>query len=500
MSSVNLTMDNKIDQINSEGTSEGIAEGKLGNIEIEVKSLQFPESINPALEKKLIHRFDWRLMPMFATMYFFSSLDRSNIGNAKVAGMDVDIGITDSQYSTAVSVVYATYLPVMLPGVWLMKQFKQPKYYLSAMMACWSFASLFTMFANNYASLLALRLLIGLFEGSFFTCMSVITTDYYFPHEIGRRTAFFFTAASWASAFGGLIGTGISEIKTGKLASWRYIYLIEGLLSLCGAAWIFFGLPDGPSQLVKTDEEREVFEDREMRRKFFTDEDGFDVKEIFAAITDYKTQFSVVIQFCQDICLYGFSTFLPSILKSGLKYNALQAQYLSVPVFLFAGGVFFVCAELSDKKKMRGPFIAFTNIFGITGYILLLAVNNNAVKYFACYLISFSTYTGTGINESWVASNTAPRFKRYSAICINQTLGNVAGAISAQVYRAPPKYTLGHAFTLGCLVVSTISACTCSWLLHKRNLHNQKVMETGVDDRKRSRTIGDDSPEFRFLI
>ncbi|KAG0678875.1 hypothetical protein C6P40_000977 [Pichia californica] len=473
---------------------------RKNDYKIETEPIDSFNPIDQAAEKRLVHKFDWRLMPMFATMYFFSSLDRSNIGNAKVAGMTADLGISDVQYSNVVSVLYATYLPVMLPGVWFMKRCKKPRYYMAGMMFCWSLCSLFTLFAKSYGSLIALRLLIGLFEGSYFSCIAVITTDYYLPVELGRRTAYFFASSSLASAFGGLIATGITKITSGNLKSWQYIFLIEGILSCIAVAWLFFGLPDSPDQLIKTDEEREVYKDRERRRILYTDTNGFEFKEVLAACTDYKTSFSVVIQFTQDICLYGFSTFLPIILKSGLKFNSLQAQYLSVPVYLLAGIIFLIAAEISDRKKIRGPIIAFTNIFGITGYILLLAVKNNAVKYFACYLICFSIYTGTGINESWLASNTSPRFKRYTAIGLNQTLGNVSGAISPQVYRKSPDYVLGHAFTLGCLIVSSICSLICSWLLHKRNLHNEKVMETGVDDRNRKRDYGDDSPEFRFII
>ena len=42
---------------------------------------------NIAAEKKFIRKMDLLLMPMFGSMYFFSYLDRSNIGNAKLAGL-----------------------------------------------------------------------------------------------------------------------------------------------------------------------------------------------------------------------------------------------------------------------------------------------------------------------------------------------------------------------------------------------------------------------------
>lgn len=450
-------------------------------------------------ETKLVRKFDLIIMPLFCAAYFFSALDRSNIGNAAVAGMTADIGLTSAQYSNAVSLVYATYLPVMLPGVWILRKFKHPRFYMGGMIICWSIVSVFTVFVNSYASLLAVRLLLGFFEGSFFSCMTLIATDYYLPLEIGRRTSYYFVASALSSSFGGLIATGITKINLGALESWRYLYLIEGILSFVCGVCVFIFLPDSPESLLHLKEEREVFESRALRRKIYQGSTHFDKAEFLSAF-DIKIACSVVIQFCQDICLYGFSTFLPSILKSGLGFSALSAQYMTVPVYLFSAGVYLVFAEVSDRKKIRGPLIVLSNVFGITGYIILLSVDKASVKYFACYLICFSLYIGTGINESWIATNTAPAFKRGCAIAINQSLGNVAGAISPQVYIHPPEYRLGHYFTLGCLCVSSLTAIGCSIYFHKKNQNNRAILATGVDTRKQKRKTGDDSPEFEFVI
>lgn len=450
-------------------------------------------------ERKLVRKFDLVLMPLFCSAYFFAALDRSNIGNANVAGMSDDIGLSATQYSNAVSMVYATYLPMMLPGVWLLRKFKKPRYYMGGMILCWSLVSIFTVFVNSYGSLLAVRLLLGLCEGSFFSCMTLIATDYYLPTEIGRRTSYYFVASALSSSFGGLIATGITKVHSGALESWRYLYLIEGLLSfLCGLC-VFFLLPDGPDDLVKTPIEKEIHANRTLRRKLYQGSVDFDKNEFFSAF-DLKIAFSVVIQFCQDVCLYGFSTFLPSILKSGLNFDSLEAQYMTVPVYIFSAVVYLVFAEISDRKKLRGPIIVLSNVFGITGYIILLSVDKASVKYFACYLICFSLYIGTGVNESWIASNTAPAFKRGCAIAINQTLGNVAGAISPQVYIHPPAYRLGHFFTLGCLCLSSVTAIVCSLYLHRKNQINKRILAEGVDSRNEKRKHGDDSPEFEFLI
>lgn len=43
--------------------------------------------IDPNTERALVRKFDFRLLPVLAIMYLFNSLDKSNVGNAKTAGL-----------------------------------------------------------------------------------------------------------------------------------------------------------------------------------------------------------------------------------------------------------------------------------------------------------------------------------------------------------------------------------------------------------------------------
>lgn len=63
---------------------------------------------------------------------------------------------------------------------------------------------------------------------------------------------------------------------------------------------------------------------------------------------------SGAIQFCQDILLYGFSTFLPAILK-GMGHSTLETQYLTIPVYIFGGICFMIFAYISDRMTLRSP-------------------------------------------------------------------------------------------------------------------------------------------------
>lgn len=53
---------------------------------------------------------DYRLVPMLAVLYLISHLDRANIGNAKIAGMTKDLGLSGIQYNIALSLFFIPYV------------------------------------------------------------------------------------------------------------------------------------------------------------------------------------------------------------------------------------------------------------------------------------------------------------------------------------------------------------------------------------------------------
>jgi hypothetical protein len=50
------------------------------------------------------------LLPILALLFLCSFIDRTNVGNAKILGLEKDIGIDDHQYAIGLCVFYATYI------------------------------------------------------------------------------------------------------------------------------------------------------------------------------------------------------------------------------------------------------------------------------------------------------------------------------------------------------------------------------------------------------
>jgi hypothetical protein len=137
------------------------------------------------------------------------------------------------------------------------------------------------------------------------------------------------------------------------LGSW--VYIIEGIFSMIIAVIVWFGLPTNPAEAwFLSPEQKEMMRIRQAQTAEYHGSDEFNWEELRIAIRDPKVYLSAAIQFCQDILLYGFSTFLPAILKAA-NYNTLQSNYLTIPVYIFGAIAFIAAAVASDRLRLRAP-------------------------------------------------------------------------------------------------------------------------------------------------
>jgi MFS family permease len=101
--------------------------------------------------------------------------------------------------------------------------------------------------------------------------------------------AIFFSAATAAGAFGGLLARGISEMDgVAGLGGWAWIFILEGLITFVVAVVAFFVMQDYPStaKFLTEDERTEVTRRLEQDRSSLADE--FDMKYFWHAVKDWK--------------------------------------------------------------------------------------------------------------------------------------------------------------------------------------------------------------------
>lgn len=122
------------------------------------------------IDQLLILKFsqDWRLVPMLACLYLISQLDRANIGNAKIEGLDKDLGLSGVQYNICNSIFFVPYVLLEVPSNVLLKKFSRPSVYLGILVTSWGIVMTCHGFVKNFPGLLILRLILGSLEAGFY--------------------------------------------------------------------------------------------------------------------------------------------------------------------------------------------------------------------------------------------------------------------------------------------------------------------------------------------
>ncbi|GIZ37800.1 hypothetical protein CKM354_000123400 [Cercospora kikuchii] len=484
-----------------------------------------PTVVDAATEKALMRKLDMRLVPMVMWMYLMSFMDRVSIGNARLYGMEADLGLTGNQYQIGISVLFITYCLFEAPSNMVLKQLR-PKWYLAALTLAWGLVATFSAFTQNFAGLIAIRLLLGLFEAGLFPGLIVYLTIFYNKRHIALRMAYLFATAAIAGAVGGLVSYGIGFMDndpnpvnvnpgdpeyvtppgTAGWRAWRWIFAINGALTVVTAFAIPFVLADKPENAkFLTEQDRcnmVLLREAEVGQTKSGQE--FAMKDAKEAFVDWKVYVMAACQFCSNTTLYAFSVFLPTIINQTGSYSIAEVQCLTIPIYALGAGLYIGCSFWSDKIQIRGPFIVAFTIGTILGYLLLITYANPAAALVGCFFVGGCIFLTCGMAMPWFTSNN-PRFgKRTTANGIQLTVGNAAGVLSPFLFTGSgPVYTEGYAVAIGLLGLSGSLFTGMHFYWRKRNANKRAGKEDwraeglSADEVKE---LGDKNPNYFFTI
>ncbi|KAJ5084533.1 hypothetical protein NUU61_009112 [Penicillium alfredii] len=464
--------------------------------------------IDPARETRLLLKLDLCICPLVMLIFLVAYLDRSNVGNAAVAGMPEDIGLVGNQLGNAVSLFYATYVFFEIPFSMLLKKLR-PNRLISALIIGFSASVLSAGFVKNVAGLYITRLLLGVFESGLFPCLTVLLTTFYKREEQAQRISYLFVSAALSGGFGGLLAFGLIRLDgAGGLEGWRWLFIVEGLMSAVVGIATFFLLPnDYETAYFLNEEDKELMRMRMQLSARYADDEAFDVREVWKTLRDPKSWLTSLNQIAINICSFGFSTFLPTIIK-GFGYDSVRTQLLTVPVYIWASLFYLVIANLSDRVRMRAVFMVPLCLVSTIGYAMLLGVDVHArgPLYFATYVCVTGIYCVVGLGVSWNANSHAGYYKRTMAVGLQQSIGNCAGLIAGQIYKSTTngRYVVGHSVSLAAMCVAFFGNIAMWTLLR---YHNKKRASMPAEEREviinsasYEKRGGDFHPDFRYIL
>ncbi|KAH7027382.1 major facilitator superfamily domain-containing protein [Microdochium trichocladiopsis] len=461
--------------------------------------------IDPKKERKLLWKIDLFLVPLLTLSFLSAYLDRSNIGNAAIAGMPEELGMSKQQLANAILFFYVTYVPFELPGALLVKKVR-PSRLLPTFMFGWSVTCLGTGFMKTPGQLYASRLLTGLFEAGMYPALAITLTTFYTPREQARRFAYLYLSVGLSGGFGGLFAYALLQLDGRHgLSGWRWLFIVEGVLSIGVCCLLWALMPDNyESAKFLNAEDKELMRLRTIKHdRYMRLNETFDKREVAKTFKDPKIWTSAMVQFLGDILSFGTSTFMPALVRS-FGFDSVLTQLLTAPIFFVAVAIFITLSIWSDKVEKRFPFMIGGAVTCCVGYSLLIGLPMTArgALYFAPFIVTPGIYIMLGMNYVWMLNSHAGYYKRATAIGINMTVGNSAGLVIAQIFKDTTpdgRYVIGLSTSLGCGALCIVLAFV-QW----KYLRRQNAIREALTPEERQLWIdqgrtGDAHPDYRFI-
>lgn len=187
---------------------------------------------DPKAESRLRLKIDLYIVPTVSLLYLFCFIDRANIGNAKLANLEKDLGLVKYDYNKVLSVFYISYIIFEIPSNILCK-IVGPGWFIPAISLGFGICSICTAFVHNIHQISGVRFLLGLFEAGMMPGIAYYLSRWYRRSELTFRLSLYIVMAPLAGAFGGLLASGILKLSHfGGLHKWRMIFAIEGMVSI----------------------------------------------------------------------------------------------------------------------------------------------------------------------------------------------------------------------------------------------------------------------------
>lgn len=456
-------------------------------------------------ESKLVTRIDLHVIPFLCIMYLLAFLDRVNIANANVFGLSQELGIVDgNKYNTALVIFFVPYILFEIPSNILLKKMK-PRVWLSICMFGFGLVTLLQGFVQNYAGLLTTRFFLGVFETGMFPGAFYLIGMWYRRHEAQKRYSFFFSSTTLAGAFGGLLASAIGKMDhVAGYRGWRWIFILEGLLTVIVSFFFFFLLPNFPEEVKwLTEDERTFVKARlQIDQGKSAAQRSISLRDVGNVFRDPKIIVGGFMYFGLIVPAYGYAYFSPSIIQS-YGYSPIQTQLHSVPPWAAAFGFSMLVAWFSDKLKHRFLFTIFPICVCITGFAILLTVHNNRqVQYGALYLVAMGAYTAMPVIVCWFNMNLGGHHRRAVGSAWQVGFGNIGGIIAVYSFlkKDAPKYTPGYSISVSFVCLSALSCCVyfamCTW---QNRARDKSVRDVGLTEYEKTE-LGDLSPDYRYLL
>lgn len=225
----------------------------------------------------------------------------------------------------------------------------RPSIFMATFMVLWAIASTLTGISRNFTDLAITRFFIGVLEAPFYPGALYMLSLFYTKKELATRISVLFTGNVCGTAFAGLIAIGVFKLDgRAGLEGWRWLFIIQGLLTFMVALLSLFVLPDEPLRTKWLDEhQRQLAHSRVQEQVVELKDDAGPWVGLKDAITDYKVWLLVLMEHL-NMASVNYKNFFPTVVGT-LGFNRTITLALTCPPYLIAACITIATSWSSGK-------------------------------------------------------------------------------------------------------------------------------------------------------
>ncbi|KAK5653268.1 hypothetical protein OQA88_9167 [Cercophora sp. LCS_1] len=226
---------------------------------------------NPPSERLLLLKLDTFILTFTCLSYFTNYLDRTNLLNAYVSGMKEDLSFSGNQLNQINTVFTVGYILGQIPSN-LALSYLRPHIFFPSTMLIWASLTMVTASTHTPQAIMAIRFFQGIAEATTFVGTHYVLGSWYTEREIGKRSGIFTASGLAGTMIGGFLQSGIHRSMDGLagLSGWRWLFIVDGVITVPVAVFGFLVFPDTPATTMAwylSREERDLAVERLVGEK-----------------------------------------------------------------------------------------------------------------------------------------------------------------------------------------------------------------------------------------
>ncbi|QTE28092.1 MFS transporter [Pengzhenrongella sicca] len=359
------------------------------------------------------------VIPVAAVLYMLAFLDRSNVAVILPFIDDPGMRLSAADQGLISGIFFLGYLILQVPAAILAHRWSAKNVVLILMIG-WGLAATATGLVQSREQFLVARFALGLFQGGIWPAVLVLLVQWFPQRERARANSLWMTCLPLAS----ILMSPLSGILL-EHYEWRLVLIIEGLLPLAWAAVWWRLIADSPAGSPWVSPTEAAFISSALHEEEIAKPDTGTLTYA-AALRDRRVLRLVAAYFCWISGFYGFTMWLPTVIKNLTGGSAGTVGLVSAIPYVFALAAMLALAAWSDRTGRRNAAVAVPLLLAAAAMVTGQLVDNPVLSVALLCVVAMGLYSPLG--SFWAIPAGVLRIEILAfALGLINAIGNLGG-------------------------------------------------------------------------